>query len=167
MTLLKTLLVPACLLGLSLPAMLADDKKEEKKNEKAKFDIKKLEGKWIIVEGMKNGNKVDGEKDKEPMIVTKDTMTMTADTMKFEFKYTVDDKTDPASIELEIISDTFKGAKAPGIVKLDGDKLMLAYGVNSTEPEKPGKRPTDFTGKKDSEAYSFIYKRAAEEKKDK
>ncbi len=165
MTLLKKLLVLGVLFG-TISFVVAEDKPAEKKVEKVKFDAKKLVGKWTVSEGSKNGTAVDPKNIKEPITFTKDKITMVTPDATFEFKYTLDEKADPVTIDLEITSEVFKGSKAPGIIKFDGDKLMLAYGVNMTDPEKTA-RPKEFGGKKDSDSFSYTFTKAKEEKKDK
>ena len=164
MTLLKKLLVLGVLFGTSF-AVQADEPKtnarvEDKKVEKLKFDATKMVGKWTISEGSKNGTAVDPKNIKEPIVITKDKITMVTPDATFEFKYTLDEKADPVTIELEITSETFKGSKAPGIIKFDGDKLMLAYGVNMEEMDKTA-RPKEFGGKKDSNSYSYTFTASA------
>jgi len=144
------------------PDASKDDKKDDKKEEK--FDAKKLEGKWTFVEGSKNGDKFDATNIKEPVVITKDKITMATPDATFEFKYTLDEKTSPVGIDLEITSETFKGTKTAGIIKFDGDKLVLAYGVDLEDPTKTPARPKDFAGKKDSKSFSFTMKK--EEKKE-
>lgn len=150
------------ILGLTVAVLIAgvataDDKKD------AKFDAGKLEGKWSITAGTKNGEKADTDKYKEAVEITKEKMTLKTPDGTFVFKYTVDDKTSPATVNLEILEpEGFKGTKAAGIIKMDGDKLMLCY------PAMGGDKPKDFDAKKDSGNYSFTMTKAAkEEKKDK
>jgi uncharacterized protein (TIGR03067 family) len=135
----------------------ADDKKD------AKFDAGKLEGKWSITAGTKSGDKADTDKYKDAVEITKEKITLKTPDGTFVFKYTIDDKTSPVTVNLEIVEpEGFKGTKAAGIVKLDGDTLMLCY------PAMGGDKPKDFDAKKDSGNYSFTMKKAAkEEKKDK
>jgi uncharacterized protein (TIGR03067 family) len=131
---------------------VADDKKEA-----PKFDAAKMVGTWTITAGMKDGTKADVEKDKY-----KDAVKMTLKTPDgtFEFKYAVNDKASPVEVDLEITApDMFKGAKATGIVKMDGDTLMLCY------PAMGGEKPKNFDAKEKSGHYSFTMKKA--EKKDK
>jgi uncharacterized protein (TIGR03067 family) len=137
---------------------LAADEKED-----AKFDAAKMEGTWTITAGMKNGEKAEVDKYKDAVEITKDKITLKTPDGSFVFKYTVDAKASPASVELEIVEpDMFKGSKATGIVKLDGDTLTLCY------PAMGGDKPKDFDAKKDSGNYSFTMTKAAkEEKKDK
>jgi uncharacterized protein (TIGR03067 family) len=143
----------------------AEPAKEEKK-EPAKFDASKLEGKWTVSEYTKDGEKQDTKEMKEPAVFTKDTIKVKSSAGEFEFKYTLDTKTDPVAIDMEIAApDVFKGAKTKGILKMDGDKLMLAYDANMDD--KADKvRPKGFESKKESNVNSFVLTKAKEDKKD-
>jgi uncharacterized protein (TIGR03067 family) len=141
---------------LSAGFVLADDKKE------AKFDASKMIGTWTITTGIKDGEKSDADRLKGITFeVTKDTMTLKSPEGKFEFKYTIDDKTSPVTINMEITAPEEFKSKTTGIVKFDGDKLMLCY----ANPMLGGEKPKDFDAKKDSKAFSFTMTKA--EKKDK
>jgi uncharacterized protein (TIGR03067 family) len=136
----------------------------EDKKEPAKFDASKLEGKWMTTEFVKYGEKVDTKDMKDPAVFTKDAIKLNTSVGEFEFKYTVDAKADPMAIDLEITApEGFKGAKAKGIIKLDGDKMMLTY---DSDPESKA-RPAKFESKKDSKVMSLVFTRAKDEKKDK
>lgn len=137
----------------------------EDKKEAPKFDASKLEGTWKVVEMTKYSEKAEA-KDLKPVVITKDSITTKTDLGEFVFKYTVDAKSDPAAIDLEITSDQFKGMKAQGVIKMEGDKLMLAYDV--AEPDaKTLTRPKSVESKKDSKTLSYVLTKAKDEKKDK
>jgi uncharacterized protein (TIGR03067 family) len=136
----------------------------EDKKDAPKFDAAKLEGKWMVTEMTKMGEKVDTKDMKDPVVVTKDSITTKTGGGEFVFKYTIDAKTDPAGIDMEITSETFKGTKAVGIIKLDGDKLMLAYDFDPEAKTPP--RPKAFESKKDSKTFNYVLTRVKEEKKD-
>lgn len=142
----------------------AEDKKEPAKAEPAKFDASKLEGKWMVSEFVKYGEKQDTKEMKDPAVFTKDSIKVKSSVGEFEFKYTVDAKADPMAIDMEITApEGLKGGKAKGIIKLDGDKLMLTY---DSDPESKA-RPAKFESKKESKVLSLVMTRAKEEKKDK
>ena len=142
----------------------AEDKKEPAKAEPAKFDASKLEGKWMVSEFMKYGEKQDTKDMKDPVVFTKDSIKVKSSVGEFEFKYTVDAKADPMAIDMEITApEGLKGGKAKGIIKLDGDKLMLTY---DSDPESKA-RPAKFESKKESKVLSLVMTRAKEAKKDK
>ena len=138
---------------------VADDKKEA-----PKFDATKMVGKWAITGGMKDGTKVDADKYKDTdatyVEATKDKLTLKTPEGTFEFAYKINDKASPVEVDLEITApDMFKGAKATGIVKMDGDTMTLCY------PAMGGEKPKDFEAKEKSGHYCFTMKKAA--KKDK
>lgn len=140
----------------------ADDKKPEEKKEPAKFDASKLEGKWAVTEMTKYGEKVDTKDFKDPAVFTKDTISTKTSIGEFTFKYTLDTKSDPVGIDLEITSEQFKGTKAKGIIKIDGDKVWLTY---DTDPD--GKAaPKGFESKKESKVIALVLTKAKAEKKD-
>jgi uncharacterized protein (TIGR03067 family) len=156
-------LIAAAVLVAAAGGVWAEDKKEPAKAEPAKFDATKLEGKWMITEMTKYGEKVDTKDMKDPAVFTKDTITMKASLGEFAFKYTVDAKADPVGIDMEITApEGFKGGKAKGIIKLDGDKLTLTY---DSDPESKA-RPDKFESKKDTKVLSYVLTRAKEEKKE-
>src|SRR4051794_2421436 len=139
----------------------ADDKKADDKKEPAKFDAGKLVGKWAVTEYTKNGEKQDTKELKDPAVFTKDTIKVKSSAGEFEFKYTTDGKTDPVNIDMEIVSpDAFKGGKALGVIKMDGDKVWLAYDPEGKE------RPKGFESKKDSKVHSLVMTRAKDDKKE-
>jgi uncharacterized protein (TIGR03067 family) len=115
-------------LVLGLAAALATGSRADDKKDKAPLDPAKLEGTWTF---------------------TKDKLTMGEGDMKFEFKYTVDAKASPATIDLEMTSGPVgAGSKAKGLIALDGDELKLCY--------SPEDRPKEFSGEK---AFLFVLKR--------
>mgnify|MGYP001806778394 CR=1 FL=1 len=148
--------------GLVAVAVFAGGLAAEDKKEAPKFDASKLEGKWTITAMTKMGEKVDTKDMKDPVVITKDKITTKTGAGEFVFKYTVDAKADPAGVDMEIVSETFKGTKANGILKLDGDTLMLAYDFDPEAKSPP--RPKAFESKKDSKTFSYTMKRVKEDK---
>jgi uncharacterized protein (TIGR03067 family) len=142
--------------GLVAVAVFAGGLAAEDKKEAPKFDAGKLEGKWTITAMTKMGEKVE-KFPKDPVVVTKDKITTQTEAGEFVFKYTLDAKADPMGVDMEIVSDTFKGTKAAGIIKLDGDTLMLAYDFDPEAKTPP--RPKAFESKKDSKTFSYVMKR--------
>jgi len=146
---------------MAAPALvLAQDKKPEAKPEKAdkadKFDATKLVGDWKITEGEKAGEKPGPDIGKGVVTVTKDKISLKSDGMDFEFSYKIDDSKDPVAIDMEITApEGLKGAKAPGIVKITGDKFTLCYSPMS------GTRPTKFESTKDNGFYLFVHTKEA------
>ena len=83
-------------------------------------------------------------------------MTLKSAEATFVFKYKVDAKATPVAIELEILEpEGFKGAKAKGIVSLEGDVFKLAY-----NPKPDGDRPKDFKSTKDNGSHVYVMKMA-------
>ena len=157
-------LMAAAVLVAAVGGLMAEDKKEPAKAEPGKFDATKIEGKWMTTEFVKYGEKVDTKDMKDPSVFTKDTIKVKTALGEFEFKYTIDAKADPVAVDMEITApEGFKGGKAKGILKLDGDKLMLTY---DSDPESKA-RPAKFESKKDSKVMSLVFTRAKDEKKDK
>jgi uncharacterized protein (TIGR03067 family) len=130
-----------CLAVLAVASLCADDKK---------FDASKLDGKWTIVKGMKNGQEGGDDMKKTEIEIAKDTLSLEGAQGKFKFKFKLDDKQSPVAIDMEMTESPFgAGMKAKGIVSLEGDDFKLCYA-----PE--GDRPKKFDGK---EAFYFELKR--------
>lgn len=150
-------LVAAVAAVLFVGGAMAEDKKEP-----AKFDASKLEGKWMVTEMTKYGEKVDTKDMKDPAVFTKDTIKVKSSLGEFEFKYTVDAKADPMTVDMEITApEGFKGGKAKGVMKVDGDKLWLTY---DSDPEAAA-APKGFDSKKDSKVIALVLTKAKGDKK--
>lgn len=149
-------LLAGVLVVLTVGGVRADEPKAEAK----KLDAAQLVGKWTIAEMTKYGEKVDTKEMKDPVVITKDKITVKTEVGEFVFAYTLDAKADPVVIDMDIVSEMFKGTKAKGILKLDGDKLMLAYDTN---PEAKGP-PAKFESPKESSVLSYVMTRAIGEK---
>ena len=132
-------------LVVALGALSAADEK--------KFDAAKVEGTWEYKSGEKNGKKVEADALKGKVKITKDMISMGEGDMHFEFKFTVDAKASPATIDMEMTKSPFgAGAKAKGIIAFDGDDIKLCY-----NPMEGGDRPTKFDGEKN---HLFVLKKA-------
>ncbi len=143
----KAMWIGACAMLLAVGTLGAEDKQ-------TKFDPAKLVGDWNYVSGVKNGEKVDPDHLKNKVVVTKETFTLTGD-MKFVMKYKLDTKKTPVGIKLEMTESPFgAGAKAVGIISVEGDEMKLCY-----DPEGK-KAPEKFEAKADSKHHLFILKRA-------
>jgi uncharacterized protein (TIGR03067 family) len=138
-----------------VPGVTADDKKP------AKFDAAKMVGSYTFVSGVRDGKKVEDKNLKAvTLTVEKKEMVLKTPDGDFKFGYTVDASKSPVAIDLEILDGPIgKGAKAKGIVALDGDTLKLAY-----HPME-GERPKDFDGKGGN--HSVTVKKAAPKKEKK
>jgi uncharacterized protein (TIGR03067 family) len=134
---------------------IAEDKKD------VKFDAEKLLGDWNVTGGKKMGKEIGDEGKKGSYGITKDKITLKEDGKEmFVFGYTIDAKTSPVNIELEILTSAIeglKGLKAKGIVELKDGELKLCYDGMG------GDRPKKFD---DEKASSFVLKKK-EAKKDK
>lgn len=142
------------MIGLGLGALLLAVGSLGADEKEAKFDAAKMVGDWNYVSGVKHGEKVDADHLKNKVVITKDTLTLTGD-MKFVMKYELDAKKNPVGIKLEMTESPFgAGAKAVGIISLNGDELKLCY-----DPEGK-KAPDKFVSTDDNKAHLFILKRA-------
>ena len=132
-------------LAVAIGALAAADDK--------KFDASRLEGTWEYKSGEKNGTKMAADALKGKVKITKDMISMGEGDMHFEFKFTVDAKASPATIDMEMTKSPFgAGAKAKGIIAFDGDDIKLCY-----NPMEGGDRPTKFDGEKN---HLFVLKKA-------
>jgi uncharacterized protein (TIGR03067 family) len=137
----KTITALALGLGLLASAGLA-----------AQDEAPKIEGKYKLTAGKRDGKEIGDESKKGEYTITGDKITIKGQDAKFVMGYKIDPKTKPMNIDMEILEgvEGTKGAKAEGIVEMKGDVLKLAY---STEK---GKRPKDFDGK---EGFMFEFKK--------
>ncbi|MBX9626013.1 MAG: TIGR03067 domain-containing protein [Gemmataceae bacterium] len=107
----------------------------------AKFDPQKLLGKYIDIEGMKDGEKADPDRLKGQFVtVTKDVFKIEGDLPQqtFEFAYKLDVTKTPVEIDLEIqYPEDLKGNKARGIIAFDGKTLKLCY--HKDDKDRPKK----------------------------
>jgi uncharacterized protein (TIGR03067 family) len=126
--------------------------------EEKKFDASKLEGKWKITDGTKNGEKVKEENLKGEIIITKDTVTIKGD-MTHVMAYKLDTSKSPVQIDMEGKEGPSASFKAEGIIALDGDTLKIAYTTNITGSGFDGKRPEKFETTKDSKSLYFVLKK--------
>jgi uncharacterized protein (TIGR03067 family) len=119
-----------------------------------KFDAAKLVGTWKYVSGVKDGTKVDADHFKgQTLTITKDTFTLKSDDATFVMKYELDAKSKPVGIKYTITEGPFGvGAKAEGIVEVNGDDLKVCYA-----PE--GAAPKTFEAKEGSKYHLFVLKR--------
>lgn len=152
------ILVRMLVLGLAtlvMSTVVAQDKKAEK------LDPAKLVGKWKLTEGVKAGEKSGDDAKKGTTEVTKDKITLANADATFVFGYKVDAAKTPAEVDFEILEpEGLKGAKAKGIIKLEGGKMTMCY------HPMMGDRPTKFESTKDNGFYLFTFKAAEEKKKE-
>jgi uncharacterized protein (TIGR03067 family) len=121
-----------------------------------KFDPAKLVGSWKYVSGVKNGEKVKEEHFKNQTVtITKDMITLKAPDATFVMKYQLDTKKSPVGIKMEITQSPFgAGAKAAGIIEVNGDDLRICYAPLE------GDAPKTFEAKEGSKYHLFTLKRA-------
>jgi uncharacterized protein (TIGR03067 family) len=142
-------------LGLLAIAFLAIPWSATGQGKSAALDVAKLEGTWDYLSGVKNGQKFDKEHFKDQMvIITKDKLTLKGEAT-FVMKYEIDAKATPAVIKLLITESPFgDGAKAIGIVELNGDNLKICYAPEGKDA------PKTFESKEGSMTHYFELKRA-------
>lgn len=140
--------ISAFALGVGLLSWIALAQAQEKKGE-----APKLEGQWTLVSGKVNGTAVGDDAKKSKFDFTAEKMTIKGMDLTFVMGYKLDPKTDPISVDLEILDgpEGTKGSKAVGIVELKEDVLKLAYSMDKD------KRPKNFEGK---EGNTFEFKKA-------
>ena len=108
--------------------------------EDKKPDAPKIAGSYMLVAGMKNGEKTD-EKAKKAKYTIDDKKITIADA---EGKFVISYKLDGTKIDMEILEgpvEGLKGTKGYGIVEMKAGTLKLAYSMEKD------KRPKDFEGK--------------------
>lgn len=136
------------MLKLSLPILVfgllasADAKKDE---------LKKLEGKWVLVSGEKDGKELSAEEVKAARLSikgNKHTVHVGGDVIKGTHK--LDASTSPASIDATDTEGPFKGKTTHGIYEVKGSEFKVCF----SNPGKP--RPKDFK----SGDFVHVWKRA-------
>jgi uncharacterized protein (TIGR03067 family) len=139
----KTIAAFALGLGLLASAGLAAGQKDE---------APKLEGKYKLTGGKKDGTDIGDDSKKGEYTITADKITIKGQDASFVMGYKLDPKAKPVNIDMEILEgvEGTKGSKAEGIVELKGDALKLAYSIEK------GKRPKNFDGK---EGFMFEFKK--------
>ena len=124
-------------------------------DDKDKFDAGKIVGTWTYVSGEKNGAKVDADSLKGGTVkITKETITLESPQGKFVIKYTLDTKTSPVSLAMEMTESPFgAGAMSKGIIEVKGDELKLCYATEGDAPKK-------FETKEGSNSNLFVLKKS-------
>jgi uncharacterized protein (TIGR03067 family) len=121
--------------------------------EEKKFDAAKMEGKWKMVSGTKNGDKLEAKSLEGEVTIDKEKVTIKGADMTHVMAFKLDTGKSPVQIDMEGKEGPAAGFKAEGIIALDGDKLTLAYAL----PE--GKRPEKFESAKDSKTMLIVMER--------
>lgn len=138
MKFLRTTAAAVCLAAGVTVTVSADDKNRDKPA------AVKLEGGYTIVKGEENGQSVPDDRIKGAIVkFTADEVIGTDKDKKhlFAAKYTLDTSREPWKITMK--STTPKESEAVGLIKKDGDTIVLIYALPG------GKPPTEFkTGDK-------------------
>ena len=145
----------ATLLALALATPAEPPKEKEKEfTADAKKDLKKLEGVWKAVKGVKDG---EDETDDEEVLVEFKGPRMLVKDQEFLEVTGLDTTTDPKLIDFKTVVDRGalkKGTVFEGIYKFDGDTLTLAlYEEGGTN------RPTQFESAKGSKVILITFER--------
>ncbi|HVK14009.1 MAG TPA: TIGR03067 domain-containing protein [Gemmataceae bacterium] len=119
-----------------------------------KFDAKKLEGKWTITAGWKEGAKVDAKNLEGEVTIAADTITIKAPDMTHVMGY----KLDGMKIDMVGKEGPAKDIKAEGLIEMKGEELHLAYVAQI--PGMEAKRPTKVESTKENKALYFVMKKA-------
>ena len=124
-------------------------------DEKNTFDPAKIVCTWTYVSGERNGGKVSADNLKGGSVkITKETITLNGPNGKFVMKYSLDNKTSPVSLSLEMTESPFgAGAMAKGIIEVKGDELKLCYATEGDAPKK-------FETKEGSNSNLFVLKKS-------
>jgi len=123
---------------------------DDKKDDAAKEELKKMEGTWLLVSGEDNGQMMPAEMLKTIKAVIKgDKLSIYFGDKAFEGTLTVDPSKKPKTMDTVMTADKKTGV---AIYELDGDNFTICVG-------NKGERPKEFTGKKDSGCSLYVYKR--------
>lgn len=127
--------------------------------EDKKFDAAKLEGKWTITAGWKEGDKLDAKNIAGEVTIAKDTFTIKGeDGMTHVMGFKLDAAKTPIQIDMVGKEGPAKDIKAEGVIEMKGEELHLAYVAQI--PGMEGKRPTKPESTKDNKALYFVLKKA-------
>src|SRR5581483_4019740 len=116
-------------------ALGADDKKDDA----AKEELKKLEGTWLLVSAEEDGQKMPDNGVKIKAVVKGDKLTLHFGEQTLEGTISVDPSKKPKEIDTVTTADK---KKSLGIYDLDGDTLKICVGKSE--------RPKEFDAKKGS-----------------
>jgi uncharacterized protein (TIGR03067 family) len=128
--------------------------------EDEKFDGGKMIGDWSYTSGKRAGETIDKDRLMGTVSITKETITMPAGPdEKFVIAYKLDASKNPVTIDLDIKSGPVGEGKAVGIIRFDGEKLVLCYDPTGA------KRPEKFESTEANGAFMFTLARNKKDEK--
>lgn len=141
------------LLACAALASGADDKKDDA----AKGDLKKLQGTWMLVSMEIDGKTAPAEQTKHVKSVVEGNKVTVSfkDEVKAAATFTVDASKKPKAMDATAIMGPNKGKTSLAIYDIDGDTFKIC----SSEGKK---RPTEFAAKEGSGISLMVWKRAKE-----
>lgn len=119
-----------------------------------KFDVAKILGEWTLTSGKKGGEESAKDALKATVTWEKDKVIIASEMGKFVMSFKIDDKSNPAKIDMKIEEGPVKDIAAKGIIALEGEELKLCYTQEGDAPKK-------FESTKENGAYLFIMKKKA------
>lgn len=121
---------------------------------------KAMEGEWKFVAGVRQGEKL-GEERLSAMVTIKDGKFRMPSGQGDDFVMTfkLDTKAEIAAIDMTIVEGPATDISAKGIIKMDGDKMMICY-----NPEESGDRPEKFESTQDNGFFFFTLQKDSKEK---
>jgi uncharacterized protein (TIGR03067 family) len=127
------------------------------------FDAAQLKGNWKYESGKRVGTDIPAERLQTIVAITEDKFTVPAGPEdEFIMSYKLDTAQIPVAIDLKIESGPAPEGTALGIIKLDGDKLVLCYDPSGAN------RPKEFESTEDNGCFLFVLSKQPDnaEKKD-
>src|SRR5262249_46639213 len=134
---------------------------EPRQDAAAKQDVKKLQGTWKVVASEVEGRKVEAAATTASVVIRGAKYTVkypeSGGKKASEMTFTLDPSKKPRAIDFTSTSGPEKGKLSRGIYELAGDTLKICF-----NPDKDGKRPTEFTTKAGSRLRSVTLERVKE-----
>ncbi len=127
------------------------------KRQSETMDAGAIIGTWKYVSGKRAGTESPADNLLGDVVVSKKTFTLPAgDGEKFVMAYQLDLAQSPATIDFEIESGPVPEGTALGIIKMDGEQMVLCYDPAGAN------RPRDFDSTEDNGFFLFVLKPAGE-----
>lgn len=103
-------------------------------------DLEKLQGEWVMVSGLADGNAVPEGMLRTSSRVCKgnETIVRIGDQLIMRAKFTLDPTRTPKQIDYEVTEGPAKGGKMLGIYELEGNTVKFCFSASGAE------RPTKF-----------------------